>query len=215
MIENITLYLEITSNTKIKINLATSDQHSDAPLLVRIKKGDVHAFETIFNKYKERLYHFARRYLYSKEDAEEIVQEVFIKIWENKERLQEDLSFYSYLFTSCKNTIFNQNRKKINEQAYYNYVKVFIQNVSHKTDNDIIYADLEKMIGKVIDNLPAQRKNVYLLSRNNGLTHKEIAAKLSISVKTVEAHMRLALKTIKGVLDKELVMFLILLGLLG
>jgi RNA polymerase sigma-70 factor (ECF subfamily) len=172
--------------------------------------GDCMAFEKVFFSFADRLYYFAMRYLRNQHDAEELVQEVFVKLWENRESLNEELSFSGYLFTITRNTIFNQNRKKINEQAYQEYVKHALQVASTKMEDDLIYADIKNLIDKVVEDLPPQRKLVYKMSRDQGLTYKEIAQELSLSERTVEAHIRLALKTITEFVDKQFIIPIIL-----
>lgn len=187
--------------------------NEDALLISQIQSGNNQAFEKLFQKYHKRLYYFAFRYMSNKEDAEGLVQDVFIKIWENRHKLDTSLSFSSYLFTIGKNTIFNQNRKKVNEQAYLDYIKFFLKNSYYKTENEIIYQDLLKLIEEQVEKLPPQRKRIYLMSRNKGMSYKEIAAELNISAKTIESHIRLALQSIKKTIDNEFTIFLFLLSL--
>lgn len=173
----------------------------DAANVKRLKAGDSAAFEALFDKYYPRLYYFALRYMKQSIDAEEIVQDIFVKIWEHRERLDEMLSFNSYLFTIARNTIFNINRKSLNEQAYRNYLKHFLDTTHNKTETEVIYNDLKSHIDEIVDKFPKKRKKIFLLSREKGLSYKEIATQLNISEKTVEAHIYLALKTIKKSID--------------
>lgn len=187
-----------------KVNSAT--QNIDSQLVTLLKQGDADAFEKVFYGFSDRLYYFAMRYLRSQHDAEEIVQDVFVKLWENRENLNENLSFSGYLFTIARNTIFNQNRKKVNEQAYHEYVRGFLENTTSKTEDDLIYSDIKSMIDKVVDELPPQRKLIYKLSRESGLSYREIAEQLNLSERTVEAHIRLALKTLTQVIDNNFIL---------
>lgn len=171
--------------------------------LLRI--GDVDAFEKVFFTFADRLYYFSYRYLRNQHDAEEVVQDVFVKLWENRSNLNEQLSLSGYIFTIARNTIFNQNRKKVNEKAYQEYVIGFLDNFSSKTEDDLIYSDIKEIVDKVVDELPPQRKLIYRMSREKGLSYKEIAQELDLSERTVEAHIRLALKTLTKVLDEHFV----------
>lgn len=185
----------------------------DSRIVELLKQGDAETFEKVFFSFAERIYYFAMRYMRNQHDAEEIVQEVFVKLWENRSNLNDQLSFSGYLFTIARNTIFNQNRKKVNEQAYQEYVKVFLENSTRRTEEDLIYSDIKGIVDKVVEDLPPQRKLIYKMSREKGLSYKEIAEELKLSERTVEAHIRLALKTLTQVLDEHYILPIILLSL--
>lgn len=187
----------------------------DKTILVALRDGNLEAFEKVFHSFADRIYYFSMRYLRNQHDAEEIVQEVFLKIWENRHNINVDLSFSGYLFTIARNTVFNQNRKKVNEQAYVEYVKHALSLTSNKTENDLIYNDIQDIVNKVVEDLPPQRKLVYKMSREKGLSYREIAESLSLSERTVEAHIRLALKTITEVVDRQFIIPIVLLLLAG
>lgn len=181
-----------------------NSKYIDDLLIDKVKEGDSKAFEELYYIYSERLYYFALRYLKTKEDAEGLVQDIFIKVWENRNGLKQGLSFNAYLFTIAKNTIFNQHRKKVNENTYKEYLRNYIDQYHNKTENDVVLADMKKRIDKSIESLPPQRKLIFQLSRNEGLSYKEIASRLNISEKTVEAHMRLTLKTLRAAVKAEI-----------
>ena len=186
--------------------------HSDDELLEGLKKNDNKAFDLLYNRYSEKLYYFSIGYLKSKEDAEGLVQDIFAKIWEIRKTIKPGQSFSSFLFTIAKNSIFNKHRKKLNENSYKEHLRNYFDEVYDKTENDIILADMKNRIDKKVAELPPQRKLIYQLSREQGLSYKEIAEKLSISEKTIETHIRLALKTLRTVLNNE-IMFPVLMAL--
>jgi RNA polymerase sigma-70 factor (ECF subfamily) len=170
--------------------------------ILALKNGNLRAFSVLFDRYGKRLYHFSLSYLKSVEDAEEIVQEVFLKVWNNREFLSIQKSFESYLFTIAKNGILNTIRKSKSEQAYLNYKK----NHPDKNvllDDELDFNELEKAYKKSIDKLSPKRKEIYLLSRQHSLSNTEIAEKMNISVKTVENQMTSA----KSEIRKNLRMF--------
>lgn len=177
--------------------METETINIDRSLVLRLKSGDNDAFEKLFQKYHKKIFFFALRYNNSKEDAEGVVQDVFIKIWNERKTLKEDLSFNSYVFTITKNHLFNINRKKLNEKAYKEYFIHHFTKADNKPEQDIIYLDLKSKLDAVIDGLPTQRKKIFIMSRRQGLSNKEIAEELDLSVRTVEVHISLALKTIK------------------
>ncbi len=161
-----------------------------------LKEGDAKAFDLLFGRYAKRLYGFAAGYLKSKEEAEEIVQEVFLKIWENRIELSAQKSLESYLFTIARNGILNTIRKSKSEKVYLNYAKL---NPSKDVllDKELDFRELEKAYHIVIEQLPPRRKEIYLLSKAQSLSNAEIASKLNISVKTVENQMTSALAEIR------------------
>jgi len=178
--------------------------NTDNDLIEQLKKDDSFAFETLYLRYSSKLYYFAIRYLKSKEEAEGLVQDIFAKIWEIRKTLNSGQSFSSFLFTIAKNSIFNKHRKKLNENAYREHLRNYFDEVYDKTENDIILADMKARIDKSVEKFPPQRKLIYQLSREEGLSYKEISEQLSISEKTIETHMRLALKTLRAALSNEI-----------
>jgi RNA polymerase sigma-70 factor, ECF subfamily len=176
-------------------------KQEERELLLRLIEGDGIAFEKIYYLYVERVYYFALRYLRSAADAEEMVQEVFTKIWESRKNINVDLSFSGYLLTTTKNTIFNDHRKNVNHQAYCNYIITYLQKSMQSVEDELIYNDLMDLLNKTISELPPKRKEIFKMSRYQGMPYKEISKKLSISEKTIETHIRLALRDIKGVLE--------------
>jgi RNA polymerase sigma-70 factor (ECF subfamily) len=189
--------------------LERDSKYIDNLLIDKVREGDNKAFEELYYKYSEKLFYFTIRYLKTKEDAEGLVQEIFIKIWENRASLKKGLSFNAYLFTIARNAIFNIHRKRLNENAYKEYLRNYIDEYHNKTENDVILSDMKKRFDKKIEKLPPQRKLVFQLSRTNGLSYSEISKKLHISEKTVEAHMRLALKTLRAAVNSEIFLSLI------
>jgi|APDOM4702015159_1054818.scaffolds.fasta_scaffold76737_2 RNA polymerase sigma-70 factor (ECF subfamily) len=177
------------------------DDKSDRQLVSRLKLGDKKAFEEIFRKYREKIYYFAIRYYNSAEDAENVVQDVFIKLWDERENVKEELSLNNYIYTIAKNHLFNIQRKKINERAYRSYIVEHLVQTPN-LENEMIFADLKQSIDKIIDELPAQRKKVFVMGNIEGLSNKEVASALNLSVRTIEVHKSLALQALKKAFKK-------------
>ena len=177
------------------------EDNDDRQLVSRLRVGDKKAFEEIFRKYREKIYYFAIRYYNSAEDAENVVQDVFIKLWDEREGVKEELSLNNYIYTIAKNHLFNIQRKKINEKAYRSYIVDHLVQSSN-LENELIYADLKSGVDKIIDELPAQRKKVFIMGNMEGMSNKEIASTLNLSVRTIEVHKSLALQTIRKALKK-------------
>lgn len=172
------------------------------PLLVKnLSKGNLLAFNTLFKEYSGRLYRFAIGYLKSKEEAEELVQEVFTIIWEKRAALKEELSFRSFLFTIAFNII----RKYFRNRAYLSeYLKSGISDEHDmQTSDKISYNSLNKYIAELVNQLPERRREIFKKSRFEGQSIKEIAEELNISHKTVENQLTDALKFIRTNLNKE------------
>lgn len=169
---------------------------SEAEWILALKEGNLQAFNELFDRYGKRLYYFSIGYLKSADIAEEIVQEVFLKIWDNRIELSALKSLEAYLFTIARNGILNTIRKSKSEQAYLNYVKINPgKNVL--LDEELDFNELEKAYHKAIEQLSPRRKDIYLLSKERSFSNAEIAMKMNISVKTVENQMTSALSEIR------------------
>lgn len=174
----------------------------DESLLVQgLASGNILAFNTLYKSYSSRLYRFALGYLKSEDEAEELVQEVFTIIWEKRKELKEDLSFKSFLFTIS----FNLIRKHFRSKSYLSeyLTSGSFDEADIKTSQNIIYDSLYKYINELVNQLPLRRKEVFVKSRIEGLSIKEIAEELNISHKTVENQLSDALRFIRANLNKE------------
>jgi RNA polymerase sigma-70 factor (ECF subfamily) len=179
-------------------------KQEEKELLLKLIEGDNDSFEKIYFIYVDKVYYFALRYLKNSLDAEEIVQEVFSKIWESRANINTELSFSGYLLAITKNTIFNENRKKVNHNSYCEYVLNYLQKNTRDLEREIIYQDLVDKLNHAIEGLPPKRQEIFKLSRINGFHYKEISEKLGITEKTIEAHMRLAFKDLKRIIEPML-----------
>ncbi|MDR2039723.1 MAG: RNA polymerase sigma-70 factor [Bacteroidales bacterium] len=178
-------------------------------LLEQFKEGDKKAFEDIYVHHSKKVYRFAKRYMKHHEDAEEIVQEVFIRLWEARESINPEMNFDNYLFTITRNLIFNQHRKKVNESYFQTFVLAsFEENENQLLEDEISTQDLSRYIDEIVNKLPPKQQEVFMLSRKQMLTYKEISAQLNISEKTVEAHIYQVLKTIRKYLIRGITFFL-------
>ncbi|RKD89830.1 RNA polymerase sigma factor [Mangrovibacterium diazotrophicum] len=171
-------------------------------LIDRLKRDDALAFDSLFKIYGTKLYSFALKYLRSESESEELVQEVFVKIWENRKALKTDLSFKSYLFTIA----LNQIRKYFNKRAItLNYLNQLGGEdfETNKTVESIDYASLLKRVDEIVDGLPDRKKLIFQKSRKEGKSSKEIATELEITIGTVDNQISDALKIIREALRKE------------
>ncbi len=176
----------------------------DEIMLVKaLKKGDVKAFDNLFSEYGSRIYHFTYGYLKSKEDAEEVVQEVFIRIWKNRKDLKPDLSFKAYLFKIAYNLIIETFQKVRREQAYKDTLIDEAIVFSPELEEQLNYQALLEKVEKIIDELPTRQKEVLVKKRIEGQSVKDISMQLGITPKTVENHLTEALKNLKKQLGEN------------
>ena len=175
-------------------------KHNHSALLNGLKKGNTQIFKYIFELYYEKLYYYALKFVPSSEIAEEIVQEVLIVIWEKKKELSIHTSLQSYLFTAVKNKSFSYLRTQhfnteINsENQAHDYCNIF---TNRHTEELIEYNELATLISNEINSLPERCRIIFQLSRNSGLSYKQIAAELNISPESVKTQIAIALKRLK------------------
>ena len=179
------------------------ETNADYKLVKSLKKGDLYAFDKLFSKYSKKLFYFAKGYLGSKEDAEGLVQEVFLLVWNKRKELKEHLSFNAFLYTVTYNCIRKYFRKKGREKKYLDKFLEDYDGKHNKLVTDIEYNNLLELANKAIEKLPEKRKLIFQLSRHKGLSNKEIAERLDISKKTVENQIHSALKFLREQFGKE------------
>lgn len=177
----------------------------EAEILDRIRNGEIKAFETVFRAYYQSLCLFSFRYLKRTDLAEEIVQEIFVNIWDKRSDLQLETSLKSYLFRAVHNNSLKylQHQKVVGKHARYQIERkeLFFE----EPVNNIQVAELKNLLEKAFSSMPQKTREIFELSRNEGLKYQEIADNLGISIKTVEAHMGTALKILRENLKEYLI----------
>jgi RNA polymerase sigma-70 factor (family 1) len=191
-------------------------RHIDQPLAQLVAKGDKEAFRELFDKYRNKVFSIAWKFTPTEASAEDIMQDVFIKLWRHKEKLANIENLNAYLNAVVRNHIFNYLRKVAHEHAFFQkmYKKEADKN---KADFDTCcYKELETLVHTAVCQLPPQQKRVYTFSRIEGLKHEEIAERMGISRSTVKGHMVEALNHIRNFLSAngEVVSVVILLLLI-
>ena len=168
-----------------------------------LRDGDIYAFDYLFEHYSKVLYHFSYNILKSKDEAEEVVQNVFMKIWEKREKIDPKQTFRSYLFTIALNDI----RKRFLDKAKEDKFKVELYDVlidrSKEEHAENQFSFYLKFLDNQIDKLPDKRKEIFLLHKKEGLTVTEVATFLMLSPKTVENQLTAAIKTIRNAFYKK------------
>jgi RNA polymerase sigma-70 factor (ECF subfamily) len=179
------------------------DIYTERKLIEGISKGDAAAFDKIFGIYGRRLYYFALGYLKSKDEAEEVVQEVFYKIWKNRESLNPDFSFKAYIFKIAYNHIQELFLKLARERNYLNEVVSSSLDFTTEMDERMNYQSLLEMVDRLIAQLPGRQREILIMRKKEGKPVKDIAAELGIFPKTVENHITEAMKKIREGLAGE------------
>jgi len=162
-----------------------------------VSQGDEDAFAALFEHYNDSVYKTAWYYLKTHDLAQEIVQEVFIKVWNKKSDLKQVLSFYPWLSTLAKHYIIDYLRsmsaKAATQQAWADDLPVEDNSADHKART----SQYERLLEKAVQQLPTQQRKIYSLARGEGLTYEEIGQRLSLSPFTVKTHMQRALSSIR------------------
>lgn len=167
-------------------------------LQLRIKSGDLKAFEILFREYYNPLCHFALGFLDDQDTAEEIVQDFFYHFWENRHRIQIYRSLKAYLFGSVKNSSIKYLERQAIRRRYADRILTENNNLLLTgIETEFEARELKSEIDKALETLPERSREIFRMNRFEGLKYKEIALKLSVSVKTVEADMTRTLKVLR------------------
>jgi len=169
-----------------------------------LRNASKQSFEALYNRYSGKLYNFVMKV--SKGDtyiAEELVQRTFIKVWETREYINPDKSFISYLCTISKNMLLNEYKHQTIQFIYTEYLKVKAIDNDNSTEKEVDKHLLEEYIDKLADKLPPKRREVFILSRKEGLSNKKIAERLQITESTIETQLLKALTFMKNQMQKH------------
>lgn len=164
---------------------------------------DLKRFEQLFHQYQEPLRHFAVKFVDSIEAAEEIVLDVFLKIWKNKDTLIIKTSLQAYLFRAVRNQSIDYLRKTMRFSILPEENCFDLPSNYDSPEECAMLEELEFLIEAAINTLPPQGRTIFRLSRDNGMKYQEIANYLKISIKTVETHMGRSLKHLREILQEQ------------
>ena len=174
------------------------DQCSEDKLITKkLKEGDVLAFDAIFNKYHKKVYYFAYSYLKSKEEAEDVVQEVFFNLWKCRHQINEYYVFSKYLFKITYNETCKKFRKQASDKKQLDMVLQNVPREDSSTNLEIEYNNLLETANLLIAKLPTRQKEILLLSINEHLENEQIANKLHISQKSVSNYLTKAKSSLR------------------
>ena len=163
--------------------------------LLRLKKGETVAFDTVFRQCAPRLYYFVDSYFGNKVEAEEVVQETFIKVWQYREQIDENQSFNTFIITIAKHMVYNKLKHRMVEKRYVDSVWHTSSN-SDGVDDELDRKHLREHLEAAISLLPPQQRDILLL-KNKGYNNEEIAKNLKISKRTVETHISRAFRLLR------------------
>jgi len=166
-------------------------------VLTGLSEEQESSLEELFNYYYPRLYDFSKSFLKLEQGIDDILQEVFIRIWHNRKKISDPGTFNSFIFTITRNLLLNELRSRLNQNNLKEEIRRLSIAQEYTNSGEPDYNDFKNRIDQIISELPERQKEVFILSRTEGLSHKEIARKLEITTKTVEYHISLAIKSLK------------------
>lgn len=165
----------------------------------QLKAGNVSAFKVLYDLYAQRLYSFVYARTGTRVDAEDIVQDVFVCLWQNRQMIKNTDSLKPFLFTISRNLLISACRKRANMPVIEN-LKTCIDKAEIGTERPMEYDELRQAVNSALGKLPARQREIIVLSRLNGLKNKEIAQRLNLSEQTVKNQLSLGLKAVRGML---------------
>lgn len=175
-----------------------------------LKLGSEKAFREIMDCWYKRLFNFANGYLNNQENTKEVLQDVFLKLWDNRHQLAENTVLNAYLFTLTRNRCIDLIRRerlviqfKNDKQEEYLRLSENFNALSDPILDNIFEREVQNEVNHAISALPEQCRKVFMLSRSNGMKNKEISAMLNLTEKTIESHLTKALKTIRRALEQK------------
>ena len=198
---------------------ATGKINDEHALVLRLIEGDEDAFCELYAAYKNRLIYFAMRFLKSREYAEDIFQDAFTVVWQSCRFINPDASFSAYLYTIVRNRILNQLRDLSNRDKLCEQILSRAVDYTNETKDTILANDLRQLISRALQQLTPRQREIFGMSRERQMSHREIAQALGISVNTVQESISISLRTLRTYLEKhsvggaELVLLLICLNL--
>lgn len=173
-------------------------------LIVGLAAGEAQCLEKIYHRYAKNIYGVARSFYFSAEDSEEIVQEVFLKVWTNREKIDLSLSFESYIITVAKNTILNVLRSRAMHQKYILELLHSSQSVDNEAESRLNFRELSRHLELILHKLSDQRRKVFVLTKMQGYSVSEVSEKMNLSKRTVEHHLYHAVKFVRAQLNLSL-----------
>lgn len=179
----------------------------DITTIEALQNGDHKAFEEVFLTYFDKVKYLLTGLLRSESDAEELAQDIFVKLWINRQSIDPSKAFNAYIYTITRNTAFNYLKHKLVEENFQNSLNDFDVEETDSSDEILFAKEISLLVEMTVCWMPVQRRKIYQMSREKGISNNEIAEELGISKKTVENQISLALREIKRVISAFLIFF--------
>ncbi len=177
--------------------METKQINQDNRIIDQLKGGSKEAFHILYDSYGPKIHAFALSYLKNGADAEELLQEVFLKLWDIRSTLDSSKNIKSFLFKICINLIYDFIRRKNIEKAYLDYSEKDSPVYSDNTWHEVIYNEMLDNLQQLVAKMPEQRQRIFRLSKEDGLSNDEIANQLTLSRRTVENQLYRAIASLK------------------
>ena len=182
-------------------NINNLSKKQDKELVELLMGGSQEAFTELYTRYHDQLFYNCKRYLNDEAGVEDIVQDIFMQLWETRDSLNVTSSFSGYLYTSAKNRVLNMFRQSDIHSRFAQYILANEKESSNETEDSIIDSDYTNLLNDLIESLPAGQKEIFRLSRIEGFTYQEIAEMLQTPVENVRKQVSRASKKIKELLS--------------
>ena len=177
-----------------------TDIPNDQQLMIKLKNQERAAFESVYNNYSKKLYYYALKFVKSPEIAEDIMHDVFVKLWEHATMLNPEASLQAYLYKMTRNSLLNLIKRGNVEERIVEEIMNHAEQFTLNTEEQIQYRETLAQANKAIGELPPKRKQIFEMSRDKGMTHRQIALQLEITDSTVNNQLVKAIKSIKNYL---------------
>lgn len=181
----------------------TTEYIDEKELLIKLRDGDEHAFDKLYQIYSLRIYRKLFKMVKVDVLADELTQDVFVKVWTKRHLLDSNQSFRSYLFSIAQHLVYDTYRKISREEVLANKVKLISTASYRHTEEDIYYKETGEMIQQAIELLPPQQRRVFQACKIEGRSYEEVARELNVSVSTVNGHIVKATKSVAEYLSKS------------
>jgi RNA polymerase sigma-70 factor, ECF subfamily len=180
----------------------TETELTEHKLVIRLINSDEDAFCELYSIYKNRLIYFAMKFVKSREFAEDVFHDAFAVVWQSRKFINPEASFSSFLYTIVRNRVLNIIRDMESEQRFKDFILEQSVDYTNITRESVLANDLMNVLSKAMEKLTPRQREIFEMSRNKQMSHKEIAESLGVSVNTVQEHISASLKVIRGYLSK-------------
>lgn len=177
--------------------------NDEKELLMQLREGNAQALDYFYHQYSLRIYRKLLKMVRVETIAEELVQDVFVRIWDKRHQIDPDRSFRSYLFTIAQNLVYDLYRKVAREERLQEVIKEASSDIYMHVEEGVFLKETSEILNKAINNLPSQQKLVFTLCKLEGKSYEDASATLGISTSTINNHIVKATKSIKGYMFRE------------